>query len=57
MAQREPTALNGSSGQASVLGKQLGTRWFGTSGPGSPKGHSLVTEVTPLTHVEREVVG
>lgn len=53
MVQREPTAVNGEFGTSPSTGKALGTRWFGASGPGSPKGHSLMTEVTPVIHVER----
>lgn len=48
MVQRELTALTKEFGASPGTGKQLGTRWFETSGP---EGHSLMVAVTPLIHV------
>lgn len=47
----------GSLEPAPILGKQLGTRWFGASGPVSLKGHVLTAVATPSVCVQRQAVG
>lgn len=52
-----PCYSMGSLETAPTLGKNIRTRWFGTSGPVSPKGHFLMVAAKPSLCVQRQAVG